>query len=202
MKKEFIKAILAGVMVGIGAVVYLSLSMENKFMASFLFSIGLISICCLQFNLFTGKVGYVIENKQWKTIGMIWCGNFVGTILVSSLIKYTRIFNKIYPALEIAMSPRLTDTHMSLFVLAIFCGLLMFIAVEIYKTSDSIYGLAAILLCVSVFILSGYEHSIANMAYFTLYGWDMDLLLRLIIITLGNSIGGMIIPLCKKIASN
>ena len=112
---------------------------------------------------------------------------------------FWKVFEKIYPSLESAMAPRLSDNYLSLFVLAIFCGLLMYTAVEIYKTSNSVYGMGAILLCVSVFILSGYEHSIANMAYFTLYGWSLDLFIKLIVITIGNSIGGMFIPVCKKI---
>lgn len=197
MKKDLIKAILAGFIIGIGAVIYLSL--ENKIIGSLLFSVGLLSICCLELNLYTGKIGYVVENKQFSTAGIIWLGNLIGTFLSCTLIKFTRIFDKIYPSLESCMTPRLTDNYLSLFVLAIFCGLLMYTAVEIFKTSNSVYGLAAIFLCVSVFILSGYEHSIANMAYFTLYGWTLDLFIKLIIITIGNSIGGMFIPVCKKI---
>ena len=197
MKKDLIKAILAGFIIGIGAVIYLSL--ENKIIGSLLFSVGLLSICCLELNLYTGKIGYVVENKQFSTVGIIWLGNLIGTFLSCTLIKFTRIFDKIYPSLESCMTPRLTDNYLSLFVLAIFCGLLMYTAVEIFKTSNSVYGLAAIFLCVSVFILSGYEHSIANMAYFTLYGWTLDLFIKLIIITIGNSIGGMFIPVCKKI---
>lgn len=197
MKKDFIKAVMAGIMIGVGAVIYLSL--ENKVIGALLFSVGLLSICCLGLNLFTGKIGYVVENKQFGTVGIIWCGNLVGTFLAGTLIKFTRVFEKIYPSLKSAMAPRLSDNFLSLFVLAIFCGLLMYTAVEIYKTSKSVYGMGAILLCVSVFILSGYEHSIANMAYFTLYGWSLDLFIKLIVITIGNSIGGMFIPLCKKI---
>ena len=197
MKEEFIKAILAGVMIGIGAVIFLSL--ENKVVGALLFSVGLLSICCLGFNLYTGKIGYVVENKQWSTVGIIWLGNLVGTFITCTLVKFTRIFEKIYPSLENCMAAKLTDNYLSLFVLAIFCGLLMYTAVEIYKTSNPVYGMAAILLCVSVFILSGYEHSIANMAYFTLFGWNIDLFIKLIVITVGNSVGGMFVPLCKKL---
>lgn len=196
MIKEFIKAILAGFVIGMGAVIYLSL--DNKVVASLLFSVGLLSICCLGFNLFTGKIGYVVENKQFLNVCVIWLGNLVGTFTSTTLIKLTRIYEKLLPALESAMLPRLTDNFISLFVLAIFCGILMYTAVEIFKNYEGIIGISAILLCVSVFILSGYEHSIANMAYFNLYGWSLDLFMKLIVITLGNSLGGMFIPLCKK----
>lgn len=196
MKKDLVKAILAGIVISIGAVIYLSL--ENKVIGALLFAVGLLSICCLGLNLFTGKIGYVIENKQYGTVALIWCGNFIGTFLSSTIIKFTRIYVKIIPSLENVMTPRITDNYFSLFVLAIYCGLLMYTAVEIFRTKDSVYGMVAILLCVSVFILSGYEHSIANMAYFTLYGWNLDLFVKLIVITIGNSFGGMLIPFCKK----
>jgi len=197
MKKEFIKAILAGVVIAVGAIIYLT--MENKVIGALLFSVGLLSIYGLGFNLFTGKIGYVVENKQFGTAALIWVGNFVGTFCTATLIKFTRIFEKIYPALEKSVETKMIDNFVSLFILAIFCGLLMYIAAEVFKTQESVYGMGAILLCVSVFILSGYEHSIANMAYFTFYGWTMDLFVRLIVITLGNSVGGMFVPFCKKL---
>ena len=59
--KILVKAILAGVMISIGGTIYLAL--DNKMLGAFLFSIGLFSICAYGFNLYTGKIGYVIDNK-------------------------------------------------------------------------------------------------------------------------------------------
>ena len=51
---------------------------------------------------------------------------------------------------------------------------------------------------VMVFILCGYEHCVADMFYFTVAGvWSLDTLLRLLIITLGNAVGGVIFPLAR-----
>lgn len=197
MKKVFINALLAGLMIGIGTIIYLSV--ENKVVGSLLFSLGLLSICAQKLNLFTGKVGYLVEKKNFKEVGMIWIGNFVGTFTVGTVVRFTRIYPKLFTSLEPIIQAKLNDNMLSLFILAIFCGMLMYTAVEIFNNNDSVIGVTAIFLCVSVFILSGFEHSIANMAYFTLYGWNVDLFIKLILITLGNSAGGMLIPLFKKV---
>lgn len=54
---NFIKSIYAGFMIGIGGIIYLSL--DNPIIAAFLFSFGLLTIIIQQFNLFTGKIGFV-----------------------------------------------------------------------------------------------------------------------------------------------
>ena len=49
--------------------------------------------------------------------------------------------------------------------------------------------------CVSVFILCGFEHCVANMFYFSLAGvWSGKAVLYLLLMTLGNSAGGLLIP--------
>ena len=45
-----IKGIYAGVMIGIGGIAYLSIT--NKIIGAFIFSIGLISICIYNMNLY------------------------------------------------------------------------------------------------------------------------------------------------------
>ena len=55
-----IKSILAGIMIGIGGTIYLSL--DNKIVGSILFAIGLFIIVVYSFNLYTGKIGYLINN--------------------------------------------------------------------------------------------------------------------------------------------
>ena len=59
-----IKSILAGIMIGIGGTIYLSL--DNKIVGSILFAIGLFIIVVYSFNLYTGKIGYLINNFNKK----------------------------------------------------------------------------------------------------------------------------------------
>ena len=59
------------------------------------------------------------------------------------------------------------------------CGILMYIAVDIYKNKKSILG---IFLAVPVFILSGFEHSIANVGYFSIANmFSIDVILFILI---------------------
>lgn len=58
----FIYALLAGIMIGIGSIIYLSC--DNKYIGAFLFGFGLFTILTFEFNLYTGKVGYATENKS------------------------------------------------------------------------------------------------------------------------------------------
>ena len=57
----FLRSLLTGVAIAIGGTVYLSC--PNKYLGAFLFGIGLFVILSFSFNLFTGKVGYAVENK-------------------------------------------------------------------------------------------------------------------------------------------
>ena len=77
----------------------------------------------------------------------------------------------------------------------------MFIAADGYKTVENQVGKVLIVfLPVMVFILSGFEHCIADMFYFSLAGdFSMTMLKALVAITIGNSIGGGLIPLMQKL---
>ena len=77
----------------------------------------------------------------------------------------------------------------------------MFTAVEGRRTIDNNFAqILIIFLCVMVFILCGFEHCIANMVYITIAGmWSWEALGAIGIMTLGNSLGGLFIPIVKKI---
>ena len=53
-----VNAIFAGICIGIGCNVYLSC--DNKYIGAILFTVGLIAILTFGFNLYTGKVGYLV----------------------------------------------------------------------------------------------------------------------------------------------
>lgn len=202
IKKYFsilIKAILAGICIGIGAVIYLSCA--DKVMGAFLFGIGLFTIIFFELYLYTGKVGYLINsspNYLWLLL-YTWIGNFIGTFITGSLINFTRIGDKLNQSVLALCEVKLSDNLLSIFILSIFCGLLMFIAVEGKKRITNPVGqIAIVFLPVMVFILSGFEHCIANMAYFTIANQlNLQSLVYLTIMTLGNSVGGMLIPLLE-----
>lgn len=193
----FIQAIGAGLVIAIGGTVYLSL--ENKIVGSLLFTAGLYAIVLNGFYLFTGKIGYFVGEKEkgkyFLVLVMTWLGNLTGTSIGAFAMLQTRIAGIKENAYAISQA-KLEDNLVSIFVLAIFCGMLMYIAVDGYKKCANPIIL---FLCVSVFILSGFEHCIANMFYFSLAGvWAGKTVLYLLVMTAGNSVGGMLIPVIKK----
>ncbi len=195
----FLRAVMTGFAIGIGGSVYLSC--DNKYMGAFLFGTGLFVILSFGFNLFTGKVGYAVENKPSYIIDLIliWLGNLTGTAIMGGMILCTRIASIGEKAAEIC-SVKFNDNLLSIFILAIFCGMLMFIAADGFKKIENPVGkMLAVFLPVMAFILSGYEHSIANMFYFTIAKvWSANTVLYLLVMTMGNAVGGMFIPFVKK----
>lgn len=186
------KGIYAGMMIGIGGTVYLSIS--NSIIGAIFFSVGLLTICIYKMNLYTGMIGYIIENKlnYIVTLLLTLIGNFIGTMITSLLVLNTRIANLSVRAKEIS-SIKINDNYLSIFILSIFCGMLMYIAVNTFKKEkDSIVRYLAIFICVIVFILSGFEHCIANMYYISLAKlWSLKAVLSMLIMILGNSVGSI-----------
>ena len=87
------------------------------------------------------------------------------------------------------------------FVLSVFCNILMFIAVDGYKNNPHELGkYLGIFLGVIVFILCGFEHCVANMFYFSVANvWGGKALLYMLVMSVGNACGGVIIPLVRKL---
>lgn len=200
--RMFCSAVLAGIMIGVGGTVNLSI---GGVAGSFLFAVGLFSIVVFGLNLFTGKVGYLLEQPVTYLMDLvvIWCGNLIGTYLTGLAVRHTRIYEKIGQPEKVGtiVDAKLSDGMLSIFILSIFCGLLMYIAVDTYKkNSNPISQVIAIFVPVSVFILSGFEHVVANMFYFSLANiWNVQALLLILVMTIGNSLGALLIPLYKKI---
>ena len=76
-----IKGIYAGIVIGIGGIAYLAI--QNKIVGSFIFSVGLLTVCMYSLNLYTGKVGYILVNKVSYILELLisLIGNFIGTFL-------------------------------------------------------------------------------------------------------------------------
>ena len=184
----FIKAILSGFMIAFGCIIYLMC--PNKMVGSLLFSFGLLTIVCRELYLFTGKIGY-IRQVGIVNILLTILGNFVGTYIIGTTIQLTRL--PIAESVSSVVSTKLNDSIPSLFILSIACGVMMYLAVDSYKKSRS---WLFVILPVVIFILSGFEHSIANMCYFTLANaWEPRTFLLIGVMILGNAVGSWIMNL-------
>lgn len=188
-------------MIAIGGTVFLSI--ENKIIGASLFSIGLFGVLIYNLNLYTGKIGYLITNfnlKYIKELIITLIGNFIGACSVGFILRYTRIYDKIYEKSLILANTKLNDNILSIFILSIFCGLLMYYAVNGFKKQTDFGKYLVVYLGVAVFILCGFEHCIANMYYFSVADiWSLKTLGYTGIMVLGNSIGSFIIPLCNLV---
>ena len=178
------KSVVAGLMIGIGCTVFLN--MDNSIVASFLFGLGLFTIINLELNLFTGKIGYICKENCAETL-ITLVGNGIGVNIMAFLMKQTRVGVRLVEKAGPIVETKLSDTYISLF--------LLYIAVATFKKQPNILGTIAVFLCVSVFILAGFEHCIANMFYFGLVSTPTKYAVPLLIMILGNSTGGIL--LCK-----
>ena len=212
-----VDGILSGVMIGIGGIV--NLSCENRYMGAFLFSLGLFSIIHFQYGLYTGKVGYILD-RDLPYLGETFVtllANVIGAACTAGLIHLTRIAAEVSVngmdvtlmdrALD-SMQTKMNDPLLSSFVLAFFCGILMFTAVEgsrkSRKSNNAIAGLFVVVMPIMVFILCGFNHCIADVFYYFLAGCPLPprAIVYLFIVILGNMVGGICIPFAKRFSNN
>ena len=190
--KDLKKSTAAGFILGVSATIYLSCT--SKILGSFLFAIGLFVICTFNLNLFTGKIGYVLENKKYLKYLKMWFGNLIGCMMSVIPIRISK------PELsEVAyamVQNKLSYNFLSVIILSFFCGVLMYIAVENYKQDSGMGKQLGLFLCVVTFILCGFEHSIANMCYFIFAINSMGMCLKaltfVIVVSIFNGVGAVL----------
>jgi len=191
VRRDLTLGAIAGIVIGIGGSVYLAC--DNKYVGAVLFSVALLCICMRGYALFTGKVGFLIASHQKADVSAVLLslpGNLVGTFIAGTAVRFA------LPALgDKALSlceGKLAQTAPETLIRAVFCGILMYLAVVIWRENHSPLG---IFFCVPVFILSGFEHSIANLFYFSASGMvSVEAFVYLWLVILGNAAGGLLIP--------
>ena len=193
--KCFLRAVLAGIAIGLGGCIFMGMvTSEYKWVGAILFSIGLLTVFTFGLDLYTGKVGYAVDNKPSYIIDLvvIILGNFVGALIIGYMIPMS-------DAAQVLLVDARLDVDIDwwrVFCKGVFCGMLMFIAADFYKTRKSYL---ATFVCVPVFILAGFEHSIADMFYFCAAGeFTLDAFLFILTVIAGNAVGGIVLPLCRK----
>lgn len=200
---QFFLGVIGGMMIGIGGCV--SLSCDNKYIGALLFSLGLFAIIQFGFGLFTGKVGYIPLRKPKYLSECLFTllGNAFGAFIDAFLLSQTRICPAIREKAMSSVETKLGDGVLSMFILAIFCGMLMFLAVDNARISREEGGhtekVVGTMLCIVVFIICGFNHCIADMFYLFLTNKIAEAYIYLPAVILGNSVGGMLIPLLKML---
>lgn len=214
-----ISAMLAGMYIAFGFYGYIVVNsgfsstaypILGKLLGSMVFPVGIVLVIIAGSELFTGNcllaLGCLDKRYRFllvlKNLGIVWVGNFLGALFFVFVLYFSRI----------ADSSSITNTVNSIaqnkvdlgFVEALMRGILCNIAVSlaVYMSisAKSVPGKVMVaVLPVFLFVLSGFEHSIANMFILplsSLLGSGItipQMFQNLIPVTLGNIIGGGII---------
>lgn len=192
MLKKVINGIFAGILISIGGAVFLSC--DNKYIGAVLFSVALLCICYQGYSLYTGKICYIPQKHGKEEFSVLLTG-LLGNVTATTVCGYALRYAvpKIGEAALASCSAKLEQEFLQTFIRAVFCGILIYLAVDIFKNHKTPIG---ILFCIPVFILSGFEHSVADMFYFAASGIvSLEAFIFIWIVILGNTIGGALIPL-------
>lgn len=199
--RTVISGILAGLSISIGGTVFLLSG--NKILGAVFFTVGLFCVCAFGFSLFTGKVCCVFDNdkKYAFSLILIWLGNLIGSLLVGLLLLQTRLGPELIEKAVPVCKAKLEQGYLSAFILAFFCDIMIYIGVEGYKSIPHEFGkYLALFFGVTVFVICGFEHCVANMFYFTVgKAWSVEAVFYLLIMTVGNAAGGVSVPLLRKL---
>lgn len=104
-------------------------------------------------------------------------------------MRCTRFGDTLNQAAQAIAQNKLSDNWASILFLSIGCGIMMYLAVKGYQDNPN---WLLVVLPVMVFILSGFEHSIANMFYFAMAGeYSLKAFGYIGLMLVGNAIGSL-----------
>ncbi len=92
---------------------------------------------------------------------------------------------------------KLSQNFLQTFILGIFCGMIMYIVVENYSANSSPLGkYLGIFLGIPAFIFAGFEHSIADICYFSYAASSLEqvaqMFVYILIVSVANGVGSVI----------
>jgi len=228
---------LAGAYIGFGGQLYSLVTSDlsqsvgfglAKFIGGLSFSVGLVLVVLSGAELFTGNcliaMAALSHRIAWKRVVRNWAwvyaANFAGSLLLAAVLFGTRQYAMNdglvgASALKIAVS-KVNMPFWTAFFRGVLCNWLVCLAIWMAtRAADTIGKTAAVMLPITAFVASGFEHSVANM-FFVPMGlmlknipsvvtsagslpgiehltWGEGLLVRnLLPVTLGNLVGGVL----------
>ena len=202
---NFLLGILAGIAIGLGGFLNLLLVSTGieacRYLGGVVFSVGLFTVCFFGLHLYTGKIGYVMENDHTFALSLLimYVGNVIGAVgfgylmYLTGAIRETAVnvaLNKIVFDGEVGSSP------LKILIYSFFCCIMVFLAVDVFKkTNNWLVKILNLVVCVALFVITGMEHCVANMFYFAfsnIYSTHfLHAFLALLIATAGNSLGAI-----------
>ncbi|KAF5071057.1 formate/nitrite transporter family protein [Acetobacterium wieringae] len=223
ISKMLVLGIFAGVFIGFGAYGFTVITSGAgtgfeatfaKYIGAGVFPVGLMLVVICGAELFTGNnlmtlslfkkeitVGAMLRN--W---GVVWMANLIGSVLLAWLMSQSGLYGEAMTAKAIGIAEaKCAIPLMPVIIRAIFCNMLVCLAVWMQSGAKDIIGkIFAIWFPIMLFVLSGFEHSVANMFFIPMgifcgadVTWAQAFLNNILPVTLGNIIGGaVIIPAC------
>lgn len=203
--------VVATILSNVTAAIFYKNSPETaKFLGSFLFSIAIVLIVFIGGELFTGNnmtMAFGLYNKKVKFGNacrvwlMSYIGNFIGAFILGGLVVLSGCASGILTDYYTAIIPsKLELDPLTLFIRGVLCNYLVCLAVFVGTKMESEIGKLVVMFCViTTFVISGFEHCIANMGTFTIAGFLLgrlpfeQTLISFIFVTLGNMVGGAIL---------
>ncbi len=218
MAHYVVRAMLAGVYIGfalvlsftVGQYFYEVHSPVTYMMTALFFGIAFILIVYGGGELFTSNtmymtIGTMKKVTTWRETILVWMtcygGNFLGILLFTTLLYFSGVFQSIgedHLLLTLA-EKKMTLPTSYLFFRAIFANWLVCLAVWIpMRVKEDMAKVVLMMLLVFTFFISGYEHSIANLAVFLIsltspHSEVINMggfIHNLIPVTIGNIVGG------------
>lgn len=146
------KSIAASLLIGLGNYALLKL---GEPIGPIIFALGLLGVCYMGLNLFTGKCGFLFQdNIKFLDLLIILIVNLVAGYLLGLAFSITdaEVMSKAIAKVQT------WEISTAFLIKSILCGIIMYIAVYIYKKGTPlgiIYG-------IPLFIFCGFQHCIAN----------------------------------------
>ena len=164
------------------------------------FSVGLMGVCLLGANLFTGKVGYLLEQKPIFLLDLLIMaiGNIIGALAVGYICGF------LFSGWTVPLTSKFIygegSSFLESFLRAIGAGLFVYLAVECFKRIPSYPAkLLMVLMSIATMVLTGCNHSIANVFYFAycqvrVSGFDaINAILSVLVALVGNALGSLLL---------
>ena len=219
--KTILFGIYAGIAIGCGGLLNILANslfdyapIWGRILGSLLFPIGLTLVCFLGLNLFTGKIGYVLDNKVGYLgfLGLVYIGNLIGSLIFGGFCLVVFKNETIVAVAAKISAGKLVPFEflplIKLFAGAVLCGVCVYVAVFCYKTFKQWWlKVIGIFVPIFIFVFFKFDHCVANMFYFT-FSWDYGnplSYLNIGVVTIGNSLGAIafneLIKASKKLFS-
>lgn len=210
--KVLLSSFIAGLLIGIGVtisfIIQSSTILNSAIIGSIFGVLGVLLICLYGYNLYTFKVGYVLENKVDYLIEVLLSllGNFIGILLISLLLRATSLMNEgsdFLNTVNAYMSTRVNEDFFSLILLSFIGGIIAYFGFNTYKKAEQpIAKFLTLFLCIGAIYICGLKEGITDMFIYSLFKlFDGSLSLKVFYIILGNTLGTLFIPLLNKLRS-